>query len=71
VTEHDRLAAAEQPAHLTVDARLFEDVILSAAFDCRRVLRRITSYSQSPDHPVLPSIPETEYLKGYAYEIVS
>jgi 23S rRNA (cytosine1962-C5)-methyltransferase len=54
-----------------VDARLFEDVILSAAFDCRRVLRRITSYSQSPDHPVLPSIPETEYLKGYAYEIVS
>jgi 23S rRNA (cytosine1962-C5)-methyltransferase len=53
-----------------VDARLFEDVILSAAYDCRRVLRRVASYSQSPDHPILPSIPETEYLKGYAYEMV-
>jgi 23S rRNA (cytosine1962-C5)-methyltransferase len=52
-----------------VDARLFEDVILAAAFDCRRVLRRVAAYGQSPDHPVLPSIPETEYLKGYAYEL--
>lgn len=53
-----------------VDARLFLDVILSAAFDARRVLRRIAIYGQSPDHPVIPSIPETEYLKGYAFELV-
>ncbi len=53
-----------------VDGRLFEDVILSAAYDCRKILRRVANYSQSPDHPVLPSIPETEYLKGYAYEMV-
>jgi len=53
-----------------VDARLFLDVILSAAFDARRVLRRVASYSQSPDHPVIPSIPETEYLKGFAFELV-
>jgi len=53
-----------------VDARLFEDVILAAAFDQRRLLRRVATYTQSPDHPVLPSIPETEYLKGYAYELV-
>lgn len=53
-----------------VDAKLFEDVALSAAFDQRRLLRRVATYSQSPDHPVLPSIPETEYLKGAAYEIV-
>jgi 23S rRNA (cytosine1962-C5)-methyltransferase len=53
-----------------VDAKLFEDVALSAAFDQRRLLRRIATYSQSPDHPVLPSIPETEYLKGAAYEVV-
>lgn len=49
---------------------LFEDVILAAAYDTRHVLRRVASYSQSPDHPVLPSIPETEYLKGFAYELV-
>jgi 23S rRNA (cytosine1962-C5)-methyltransferase len=53
-----------------VDAELFEEVVLAAAFDARRVLRRIASYSQSPDHPIIPSIAETEYLKGYAYEVV-
>ncbi len=53
-----------------VDARTFLDVILSAAFDARRVLRRVATYSQSPDHPVIPSIPETEYLKGYGFEVV-
>ena len=51
-----------------VDARLFEDVILAAAFDQRRILRRVATYTQSPDHPILPAIPETEYLKGFAYE---
>jgi 23S rRNA G2069 N7-methylase RlmK/C1962 C5-methylase RlmI len=23
------------------------------------------------DHPVVPSIPETEYLKGFAFELMS
>jgi len=53
-----------------VDAGLFQDTMLAAAFDQRRVLRRVATYSQSPDHPILPSIPETEYLKGFAFEIV-
>jgi 23S rRNA (cytosine1962-C5)-methyltransferase len=53
-----------------VDANLFQDTVLSAAFDARKILRRITTYSQSPDHPIIPMIPETEYLKGFAYELV-
>jgi 23S rRNA (cytosine1962-C5)-methyltransferase len=53
-----------------VNAALFMEVILSAAFDARRLLRRVANYSQSPDHPVIPSIPETEYLKGFAFEVV-
>lgn len=53
-----------------VDAGLFQDTVLSAAFDARRVLRRVAIYSQAPDHPVIPMIPETEYLKGYAFEVV-
>lgn len=53
-----------------VDANTFQDVILSAAFDTRKVLRRVAAYSQSPDHPIVPSIPETEYLKGFAFELV-
>jgi 23S rRNA (cytosine1962-C5)-methyltransferase len=53
-----------------VDTVTFMDVILSAAYDTRRVLRRVGTYSQSPDHPVIPMIPETEYLKGFAFELV-
>jgi 23S rRNA (cytosine1962-C5)-methyltransferase len=49
---------------------LFQDTVLSAAFDARRVLRRVASFSQGPDHPVIPMIPETEYLKGFAFEVV-
>ena len=52
-----------------VDANTFQQVILEAAFDARRVLRKVEAYSQSPDHPVIPTIPETEYLKGFAFEI--
>jgi 23S rRNA (cytosine1962-C5)-methyltransferase len=53
-----------------VDTVTFLDVILSAAYDTRHVLRRVATYSQSPDHPVIPMIPETEYLKGFAFEMV-
>jgi 23S rRNA (cytosine1962-C5)-methyltransferase len=53
-----------------VSAELFQDTLLSAAFDTRRVLRRVATYSQSPDHPIIPMIPETEYLKGFAFEVV-
>jgi 23S rRNA (cytosine1962-C5)-methyltransferase len=53
-----------------VDASLFKDTVLSAAFDARRILREIAYYTQSPDHPIIPMIPETEYLKGYAFELV-
>lgn len=52
-----------------VDGRLFEDVVQAAAFDVRKVLRRVAAFGQSPDHPVLPAVPETEYLKGFAYEV--
>jgi len=53
-----------------VDAGLFQDTVLAAAFDARRILRRVTTYSQALDHPVVPMIPETEYLKGFAFELV-
>ena len=52
-----------------VDAALFQGIILEAAFDARRILRRVAIFSQSPDHPILPAVPETEYLKGFAFEV--
>jgi len=51
-----------------VDAVTFQEVILAAAYDARKQLRRVASFGQSADHPVLPAVPETEYLKGYAFE---
>ena len=53
-----------------VSPELFQDTLLSAAFDTRHVLRRVATYAQSPDHPIIPMIPETEYLKGFAFEKV-
>jgi 23S rRNA (cytosine1962-C5)-methyltransferase len=53
-----------------VSAELFLDSLLAAAYDTRRILRRVAAYAQSPDHPVIPMIPETEYLKGFAFEVV-
>jgi 23S rRNA (cytosine1962-C5)-methyltransferase len=53
-----------------VDAGLFQDTLLSAAFDARKILRRIAVLTQSPDHPIIPMIPETEYLKGFVVEVV-
>jgi len=53
-----------------VTGQMFLDTILSAAYDRQRILRRVATFSQSPDHPVIPMIPETEYLKGCAFELV-
>jgi 23S rRNA (cytosine1962-C5)-methyltransferase len=53
-----------------VDAQTFAAVINESAYDARRALRRIALYSQSPDHPILSAVPETEYLKGFAYEVL-
>jgi len=30
----------------------------------------LSKYASSPDHPIIPMIPETEYLKGFAFEKV-
>ena len=53
-----------------VDAVTFQEVIFAAAVDAHRILRRVALFTQGPDHPVIPGIPETEYLKGFAFELV-
>lgn len=47
-----------------VDAATFEGVVREAAADAHRSATLIERRSQGPDHPVLLSMPETEYLKG-------
>jgi 23S rRNA (cytosine1962-C5)-methyltransferase len=41
----------------------FLDVVRVSAQDVHRNLRIVESRSQSKDHPILPNVPETEYLK--------
>ncbi|MDD2708827.1 MAG: class I SAM-dependent rRNA methyltransferase [Verrucomicrobiae bacterium] len=53
-----------------VDAESFRATILDAAFDARRILRLRHTFQQAPDHPILPAIPETEYLKGFLFEVI-
>jgi 23S rRNA (cytosine1962-C5)-methyltransferase len=54
-----------------VDSVTFQNIVLEAAYDARRTLRRTAQYMQALDHPIIPSIPETEYLKGFSFELAS
>jgi 23S rRNA (cytosine1962-C5)-methyltransferase len=53
-----------------IDARSFLDMVLDAASDARRSLRLEAVLGASPDHPVLPAVPESEYLKGYVFTVI-
>ncbi len=52
-----------------IDRALFYEMITGAAVDAKRSLRRLAVYEQATDHPVLTGLPETEYLKGFLFEL--
>jgi 23S rRNA (cytosine1962-C5)-methyltransferase len=52
-----------------VSRELFLGAINDATVDARRTLRQLNTFSQSPDHPIIPTLPETEYLKGFLFEL--
>jgi len=54
-----------------VSAELFQKVVFQAATDANRDAQIIAHLSQSPDHPILLSFPESEYLKGLICRIVA
>lgn len=49
---------------------LFRQMLWEAAGDAAVSLRQIEERRQSPDHPILWGVPETEYLKFYLFQIV-
>jgi len=55
--------------HVTRDE--FLSVIIEAATDARRTLRLASILTQNADHPIVPAIPESEYLKGFTFEIMA
>ncbi len=52
-----------------VNDELFRDVIADAAVDAKKTLRQLVRFGQAADHPVILNLPETEYLRGYLFEL--
>lgn len=50
---------------------LFLESVRSAANDAKKTLRLVASHTQRADHPILAHLPETEYLKGFTFELVA
>lgn len=48
---------------------LFLESLRSAAVDGKRTLRMIDNHSQRLDHPIIATLPETEYLKGFTFQL--
>lgn len=51
-------------------SELFVKMLRSAALDTGVELRQIEARQQSPDHPILWNVPETDYLKFYIFQVV-
>ena len=51
-------------------AEQFEQMLRAAALDAGVELRQIEARQQSPDHPILWNVPETDYLKFYLFQVV-
>ena len=65
----DGLLATFSCSHHVSDAAL-SDTIADALVDARRSARRVRRFDQARDHPILPTIPETEYLRGFLLEMM-
>jgi 23S rRNA (cytosine1962-C5)-methyltransferase len=64
----DGILATFSCSHHISDAILSE-TIAAALVDARRSARRLRRFEQALDHPVLPTMPETEYFKGVLLEM--
>jgi 23S rRNA (cytosine1962-C5)-methyltransferase len=65
----DGLLATFSCSHHVSDTA-FSQTVADALVDARRSARRLRRFEQAPDHPVLPTIPETEYFKGFLLEMM-
>ena len=65
----DGLLATFSCSHHVSEAA-FAQTIADALVDARRSARKIRRFDQALDHPVLPTLPETEYFKGFLLEML-
>lgn len=50
---------------------LFLENIADASVDAKQALRLVAEHTQRPDHPVLITLPETSYLKGFTCQVIA
>ena len=65
----DGLLATFSCSHHVSEAA-FAQTVVDALVDARRSARKLHRFEQAPDHPVLPTLPETEYFKGLLLEMM-
>ncbi len=49
----------------------FRSIILESAVDAKRTLSVLASHGQRSDHPILLGVPESEYLRGFTFELLA
>jgi 23S rRNA (cytosine1962-C5)-methyltransferase len=57
-------------SHHMSEAHLLE-IVAAAALDCGKQLRVIERRTQSRDHPILLTVPETHYLKCLIFQVIA
>lgn len=65
---HDGILATFCCSHHAT-RELFLKSLQDAAVDGKRTLRLLQSHSQRLDHPIIATLPETEYLKGFTCQL--
>jgi 23S rRNA (cytosine1962-C5)-methyltransferase len=53
-----------------VSEQELQDIVVAASVDAKRTVRLLEKRVQAKDHPIVPAIPETAYLKALILQIV-
>ena len=53
-----------------VSPDLFQKIIFSASLEAEREVQIVEKLSQASDHPILVTLPESEYLKGFVCRVI-
>jgi 23S rRNA (cytosine1962-C5)-methyltransferase len=53
-----------------VSEQALQDIVVAASLDAKRTVRLLEKRVQAKDHPIVPAIPETAYLKALILQVV-
>ena len=53
-----------------VSEQELQDIVVAASLDAKRTVRLLEKRVQAKDHPIIPTIPETAYLKALILQVV-